>query len=225
MLEGISRAMVIAPHPDDEVLGCGGTIARLATMGCRVTVVLATRGRPPRFTESAVNMLEGEIAAAHARLGVARRHWLDFPAAELDRVPHAELNGALRDLVLSEEPEVLFVPFVGDIHLDHQILFQSALVAARPSFETFPRMVMAYETLSETNWNAPYLTPGFQPNIFVDIADHLSAKLEAFGCYASQLRPFPHERSTEALAALAMLRGATVCKAAAEAFVLVRALG
>ncbi|MCJ8158785.1 PIG-L deacetylase family protein [Sphingomonas sp. LaA6.9] len=224
MLEGIERAMVIAPHPDDEVLGCGGTIARLAATGCRVTVVLATRGKPPRFNAAAVGALESEMTAAHARLGVSRRHWLDFPAAELDRVPHAVLNDALHDLVAAERPEVLFVPFIGDIHLDHQILFQSSLVAARPSPDAFPRLVLAYETLSETNWYAPYVTPGFLPTVFVDIADHLTAKLEAFGCYASQVKPFPHERSTETLGALAKLRGATVCKAAAEAFVLVRAL-
>lgn len=163
------------------------------------------------------------MAEAHRLLGVARTHELDgFAAARLDETPHRELNAALGRLIAEVRPDALLVPFPGDLHRDHARVFESALVAARPGASGRPARILAYETLSETNWNAPYLTPGFRPTVFVGIADHLEAKLAALSCYRSQMRPFPDERSAEAAEALARLRGATAGVAAAEAFVLVR---
>lgn len=216
------RVLVIAPHPDDEVLGCGGTIARIAAEGGRVDVAVVTRGQPPAYTQDMIAGVRGEAEAAHRRLGVAGTHWLDQPAAQLAETPHSQLNAALGGLVRELAPDTLFIPFVGDMHLDHQLIFLSALVAARPHQAAYPRAILAYETMSETNWNAPYVTPGFVPQVFVDISDTLDAKLEAMSLFGSQLRAFPHERSLEALRALAILRGTTVHRPAAEAFVLVR---
>lgn len=121
-------------------------------------------------------------------------------------------------------PDLLLAPHPGDIHLDHQLTFLSSLVASRPHQSSYPATIAVYETLSETNWNAPYLTPPFIPNVFVDITDTLEAKLAAFQLFASQVHPAPHERSVEALRALATLRGATVHRPAAEGFVLVRSV-
>ncbi|MBO0663036.1 PIG-L family deacetylase [Jiella sp. MQZ9-1] len=214
--------LVIAPHPDDEVLGCGGTIARLASGGCRVDVAVVTEGRPPAYDVARTALVKGEAEAAHRRLGIAGTHWLGQPAAQLAETPHSQVNGAIHELLRALRPEILFVPFIGDMHLDHQMVFLSSLVAARPHQAQYPTTILAYETLSETNWNAPYVTPSFVPQVFVDIGDFLPAKLEAMACFASQTIAFPHERSLEALTALATLRGATVHRAAAEAFVLVR---
>lgn len=222
MLDTIDCALVIAPHPDDEILGCGGTMARLADMARTVHVAIVTSGTEPRFRAADVARVRSEAQAAHARIGVTRTHWLDFPAAGLDSVPHATLNAAIGKLVDDVRPDTLFVPFIGDIHRDHQLVFESALVAARPRSTPFPVRVYAYETLSESNWNAPYLSPGFIPNLFVDIAAQLERKLDAFAQFASQVQPPPSERSIEALRALATLRGATAHLGAAEAFVLVR---
>lgn len=224
MTESVRCALVIAPHPDDEILGCGGTIARLCAMGREVHVAIMTRGMAPRFDETMVKAVEEEARAAHAMLGVRGTHFMDFPAAGLDQVPHAELNGAMHKLVTAVDPDTLFLPFFGDIHLDHQLIFTSGMVAARPRTRHYPRRIYAYETLSETNWNAPGIAPVFTPNVFVDITGFLDLKLEAFGCFRSQEQAFPNERSTEALRALAMLRGATVHRDAAEAFALVREL-
>lgn len=216
------RTLVIAPHPDDEVLGCGGTMARLAAAGVETYVAVVTEGKPPAYPREGVEKVKEEAGRAHALLGVTETHWLGLPAAALAETVHATLNAALYGLVSRLRPRTLLIPFSGDIHIDHQLIFASSLVAARPHHENYPELILAYETLSETNWNAPYLTPAFTPNVFVDISGELERKLEAMRCFASQVRSAPHERSIETLTALATLRGATVLKRAAEAFVLVR---
>lgn len=216
------RVVVFAPHADDEVLGVGGTIARLTAEGDEVHVVVVTRGRPPAFDEALVRQTEQEVLAAHALLGVASTDFLGFPAAELDTVPHGDLNAGLGAVIRELRPALVFVPFNGDLHRDHQRVFLSALVAARPNGCFQPVKMLAYETVSETNWNAPYLMPNFVPNTYVDISQHLETKIRAMQLIASQIKPFPHERSAEALRALATLRGSTVSCPAAEAFVLIR---
>lgn len=216
--------LVVAPHPDDEVLGAGGTIARFAAEGRPVHVAIVTSGRAPRFSEDQIRTVRAEAAAAHAHLGVTETHWLDFPAAELSDHPHGALNAGLGALVRDLAPGLVLAPHPGDIHLDHQLSFLSTLVASRPHQAAYPPLVAAYETLSETNWNAPYLTPAFVPNLFIDISATLEAKLAAFRLFASQVRPAPHERSIETLKALATLRGGTIHRPAAEGFVLVRAV-
>jgi LmbE family N-acetylglucosaminyl deacetylase len=215
-------ALIIAPHADDEVLGVGGAMARWAHEGQTVHVAVVTRGRPPLYTDAEEDLCRAEALAAHARLGVAHTWHLDLPAAELDSLPHRELNHRLAELLRACQPEALFLPFLGDIHLDHQLVFRAGMVAARPCRPGFPRRIYAYETLSETNWNAPYLTPGFNPNHFVDISAFLETKLQAMACYSSQVQAPPHERSIGSLRALATLRGATVGLGAAEAFITLR---
>jgi N-acetylglucosamine malate deacetylase 1 len=216
------KIMVIAPHPDDEVLGVGGTIARFAAEGAEVYVVIATRGYPPEYAPECTENVRREALAAHQILGVKQTIFLPLPAANLDTVPHREINLQLIEAIQNLQPEVLYIPFIGDIHIDHQRIFTSALVAARPNTSHAPKAIYAYETLSETNWNAPYLSPNFTPNVFVDISSYLETKIQAMQMYASQLKPFPDERSETSLRALATLRGSTVRRFAAEAFVLVR---
>lgn len=215
------RTLVLAPHPDDEVLGVGGTMARLAAE-TEVRVAVVTTGQAPAYSAEVVQRIRAEARAAHEYLGVRETFWLDLPAAELCDTPHARNNAVIGDLVRGQRPDTLFVPFPGDIHRDHREVFESALVAVRPHQAEFTPRVLAYETLSETNWNAPFLTPGFLPNVFIDISQTLERKLVAMARFASQVRPAPHERSLEALRALAILRGSTVHRPAAEAFVLVR---
>lgn len=220
--ERFARTLVVAPHPDDEVLGAGGTMARLSDAGASVFVAVVTKGRPPLFSAESVSETRAEAKAAHAVLGVEETFWLDQPAAELSEVPQSELNASLGKLVDEVAPDTLLLPFVGDIHIDHSLVFLSSLVAARPRTATYPRCILAYETLSETNWNAPYVTPGFIPNVFVDISETLERKLTAMQQFRSQLCNAPNERSTETLRALAVLRGSTVHRNAAEGFVQVR---
>jgi LmbE family N-acetylglucosaminyl deacetylase len=216
------KVIVIAPHPDDEILGVGGTIARFSDEGVEVYIVIITKGYPPLFDEESINIGRKEALEAHKFLNVKETFFLSFPAANLDSIPSREINDKLIDIFKDIKPDIIFIPFNGDIHIDHQRIFLSALVAARPNNSEFPSFIYAYETLSETNWNAPYITPNFVPNVFIDISQYLDKKIEAFKKYKSQVKEFPHERSIESLKMLAMLRGSTVGCYAAEAFVLVR---
>jgi LmbE family N-acetylglucosaminyl deacetylase len=216
------RVLIVAPHPDDEVLGVGGTIARHVAEGAEVHVAIVTKGYAPDFDAGHVEQVRREAKEAHALLGTAGLHFLDLPAAALDTVPHREINARLGAVVSRVIPEVLYIPFNGDLHRDHLETFLSILVAARPNRSQAPRTIYAYETLSETNWGASYLMPGFAPNVFNDITDHLETKIRAMEVYQSQIKPFPNERSVESLRALAALRGSTVGVRAAEAFVLIR---
>jgi len=221
------NVLVVAPHLDDEVLGCGGTIAKLAAdNGYEVYVVVITKGYALQFSEIETEKTRENAKRAHVLLGVKETHYLDFPAANLDSVSHAKLNSRLISIFQQIKPVILFVPFNGDIHLDHQLVFNSSLVAARPNSAISIKTIYAYETLSETNWNASYITPNFVPNVFVDITKFLDKKLTAFRCFtdSGQVQKFPHERSLESLEYLSRLRGSQVFCEAAEAFVLVRAI-
>ncbi len=221
-LDHFGRILVVAPHPDDEVLGCGGTIARLRDHGHDVHVAIVTTGKPPQFPADLVMQIRKELDAAHEVLGGTTKHYLDLPAAALDTIGAAQINGAVAEVVAKVDPDTVFAPFFGDVHVDHQLVFNATLVACRPRSAATPRLVLAYETLSETNWAAPPITPGFQPNVFVDIGDTLERKLAAFAKFESQVKPFPDERSLDTIRALARLRGSTVFRPAAEAFMLVR---
>jgi LmbE family N-acetylglucosaminyl deacetylase len=216
------RVLVIAPHADDEVLGVGGTIARFADEGAEVSVIVLTGGFPPDFAEGEEDHIRREAVRAHEILMLKEAIYLDFPAAALDTVAHRELNNALSLLYKRICPTIVFVPFLGDVHRDHQAAFQSAMVMCRPTSGNLPHSVLAYETISETNWNASPVTPGFLPNTYVDISNYLETKLAAFQAYASQVRSFPHERSLETMRAMAVMRGSTVHLKAAEAFVALR---
>lgn len=221
-LSNFGKTLVIAPHPDDEILGCGGTIARLTDAGVTVVVAIMTKGTQPAFAAELVQQVAQEAIAAHAVVGTSELRHLDLVAAALDMMPATQLNACFAQLLGEVQPETLFVPFVGDIHLDHQMSFLGAMVAARPRSRAAPKRIYAYETLSETNWYAPGITPAFVPNVFIDISTTLDRKLEAFSLFKSQVKQFPDERSLAAIESLARVRGASVYRDAAEAFMLIR---
>lgn len=222
------NVLVFAPHPDDEVLGCGGTIARYAAEGADVYVCVVTSALPPVYdnTEAVRNgwphMIYPEIVKAHKILGIRETFFLQFPTVQLETVPRYELNGKIDRLVQELTPDVVFVPHFGDMQRDHRITSEAVMVAVRPKHENTVRFVYAYETLSETEWNVPHSANMFIPNTYVDISNYLQKKLEALGCFISQIGEFPNPRSLKAVKALARLRGSTMDAEAAEAFVLIR---
>jgi len=216
------RILVIAPHPDDEVLGCGGVIARHSARGDRVQVVVVSRGAPDIFPTESVVKVRQEAAKANKVLGTKRMIFLDFPAPRLDTVPTSTLAEALKDVIVQLQPTTVYLPHRGDIHGDHKAVYWATLVATRPNGSYCPKRLLCYETLSETEWGAPIPSDAFVPTVFVDVSQYLRAKLDAMECYESQLVPSPRARSLASIEALAHFRGSTVSVSAAEAFGLVR---
>lgn len=216
------RVLVFAPHPDDEIIGVGGTITKRAQNGDEVYVCVVTKAHPPMFSVEYVEQGRRECREADARLGVKETIFLDFPAVMLETVPRYEFNGKICEMVQRIRPDEVYIPHRGDMQLDHQLVVDAAMVAVRPRGNSYPKRVYAYETLSETGWNIPNTVNEFIPTVYEDISDTLAAKLDAMNVFQSQLALFPAARSIGAIEALAKYRGATVNVAAAEAFSLVR---
>jgi LmbE family N-acetylglucosaminyl deacetylase len=213
------RVLVIAAHPDDEVLGCGGTVARHARHGDAVTSVIVCEGESLRYGPDGVGQRSQALSAAEV-LGVRDLRWLAFPDQRLDTIPLTDVIGCLEEVVREVRPEIVYGQFGGDINRDHQLLFQALLVATRPT-EDFIRNVYAFDTASSTEWAYPRT---FAPDTWVEITDTLDAKVRAMACYRSELRPYPHPRSLEALEHRARAWGAQACLPAAEVFMTVRQL-
>lgn len=216
------RVLIIAPHPDDEIIGVGGTIAKRAKAGDEVYVCIVTKGKSPLFNPDFIQQGRRECREADAKLGVKETIFLDFPAVMLETIPRYELNGKVAEVVQNIKPEEVYIPHRGDMQIDHQMVVDAAMVAVRPRGDDYPKRVYAYETLSETGWNIPNVTNEFIPTVYENITDTYDVKMEAMSVFKSQLAPFPAARSVGAIEALAKFRGATVNVEAAEAFSLVR---
>ena len=222
------KVLVFAPHADDEIIGCGGTIARYVSEGAEVYTCIVTSGQPPVFDNSKAKengwpcIDYPECEAAKKVLGVKEIFYLQFPAVLLEQCGRYELNGKVLEIVNKVKPDVIFMPHFGDMQKDHRLVAEAVMVAVRPKYSHIVEYVYAYETLSETEWNIPHSSNAFMPNVFVDITGFLDKKIEAIKCYSSQLAEFPNPRSVKAIIANGELRGSTMGAEAAEAFMLIR---
>lgn len=222
----MSKILVVAPHPDDEVLGVGGTIKKKVSLGHEVYAAIvtnATKSDPVRYTEEKLINVRNEARKACGLLGVKEVFFEDFPAPALDQYPGHLMAQALSKIISETRAEVLFIPFRGDIHNDHKAVFDACMVAARPVGNYTVKSIYAYETMSETEWAYPFAGESFVPNKFESLSqDEFKAKLDAMSCYRSQIKSFPNPRSNEALEALSKFRGSTVSVDRAEAFMVIR---
>jgi LmbE family N-acetylglucosaminyl deacetylase len=217
------KILIFAPHPDDEVLGMGGTIARLAHEGHDITVVIVTKGWAPLFTESQIDTVRSEAKEANALLGTKSLRFMDLPVTRLNEIPLHDLNASFNKIIEEEKPAIVFLPFAGDRHEDHKIVYNACMVALRPlASRRHIKKILCYETVSETHWSTSYVETNFMPNAWVDISSYVTRKIDAMAQYASQLQPEPDARSREALSALATWRGSTVGMSAAESFIVIR---
>lgn len=216
------RTLVIAPHPDDEVLGCGGTLLRRGAEGATLGWLIVTAASEAAgWSAAQVRARRSEIDEVRSRLGFAEVFNLALPPARLDTLPIGDLVKRFAEVFKSFEPQEVLMPHRSDSHSDHRVVFDAA--AACTKWFRYPsvKRVLAYETLSETDAALDTGAP-FRPNVFVDIGEYLDRKVEAMAVYASEVGDFPFPRSAHALRALAAVRGAAAGYAAAEAFELLR---
>jgi LmbE family N-acetylglucosaminyl deacetylase len=209
--------LVVAAHPDDEVLGCGGTVARHTSAGDSVTAVIVCEGESLRYGPNGVRQNEHSQKAASI-LGVKDLRALGFPDQRLDTFTLTDIITPLENIIREVKPQVVYCQFGGDINYDHKMVFNALLVATRPT-EHYLEAVYAFDTASSTEWGHPRT---FIPDTWVDISGTLEQKLEAMACYESEVRPYPHPRSLQALRNRAAAWGNQRCMDAAEVFVTVQ---
>ena len=219
------KILVVAAHADDEVLGCGGTIARHVEEGDHVNVVFMADGVASRGADVSNALKRRNQARDHALkiLGVKAWRALDFPDNRMDSVPLLDVVKALEIIIDNWQPTRVYTHFCSDLNVDHRVTHQAVMTACRPAPGISVREILTFEVMSSTEWATPGIAP-FEPNVFVDISDYLPKKLEALAAYEMEMRLSPHSRSIEHIEALARHRGSSVGLKAAESFVLIRSL-
>lgn len=222
----MDRILVVAAHPDDEVLGCGGTMARLAQAKHEITVLILgegitsrdeTRDRPKR--EKEIQELKGHARKANALLGVKEVICEDFPDNRFDSVALLDIVKAVEKVKKRVDPKIIFTHYRNDLNMDHRVVYDAVLTASRPVAGQSVKEIYSFEVPSSTEWNYP---SGFTPNFFMEISATLDKKILSMNCYESESTKFPHPRSPEGLKVTAQRWGTVIGAQAAEAFEVVR---
>jgi N-acetylglucosamine malate deacetylase 1 len=214
------KVLVVAPHPDDETLGCGGTLLKHSEQGEELywlimTKMFTTEG----YNEETIEARNKEIAEVSRRYGFREVFLLDQPVARLDSIPMRNLIQEIRKLISRLEAEVIYLPYRGDVHSDHRVTFDAMSTAVKTFRYPCVRKIMAYEVVSETEFS---LHEPFNPNSFSDITGYLEGKISIMGLYQGETASHPFPRSIENIRALATFRGATAGVRYAEAFSVIK---
>jgi N-acetylglucosamine malate deacetylase 1 len=224
-MSGPAKVLIVAAHPDDEVLGCGGTIARHADAGDAVDILFVSDGVGARAGSTADLDRRCKSARAAAEiLGARPPYFLNLPDNRLDSVPLLDIIKAIEKFVFELSPTRVYTHHSGDLNIDHRLVHEAVVTACRPISESHVRYLFAFEVLSSTEWGTHAGEAQFWPDHFVDVHNQMDRKLAALAAYAEEMHPFPHPRSIEAVRALATMRGATAGLEAAEGFLTIRVI-
>ena len=228
-----ARTLVVAAHPDDEVLGCGATMARIASNGGTVQTIFLADGESARFPLSKIiskevtERIQARKEAAYSAaeiLGSLPPKFFDLPDNRLDTVPILEIARIIEQEIALFKPNLVMTHFLGDINVDHQKVHEAILIALRPQSGINARELICFEVPSSTEWRPSGLGQVFSPNLFIDVKGFGEQKLAALKAYDAEMRPFPHPRSYEAIESLMKWRGASSNNMLAEAFLLTRGI-
>lgn len=215
------RIIVVTPHPDDETLGCGGTLLKYKDKGFQLYWLIVT-SMHEKFPKDRKEKRQQEINLVAKQYQFDEVFQLNFPAAELDKIPLGELVESFSRVFLKVEPQIIFTIYPGDIHSDHKVVFDATMSCTKWFRYPFVESVYLYETLSETDFSINPDTNGFRPNVYINISNYLEKKIEIMEIYHSEIGDFPFPRSGKAIRSLAYLRGAASGFEAAEAFMLLK---
>jgi N-acetylglucosamine malate deacetylase 1 len=219
----LKNILVVSPHPDDETLGCGGTLLKHSSDGdhlhwINITSIQKRYG----FSEESIQKRKKQIEKVNEKYCFVSFHSLDFPTTRLDTIPAGELINEISSVFNKVLPEIIYLPFRGDIHSDHKYVFDAVAACTKWFRNPSIMRVLAYETPSETNFHINTDSSGFHPNVFVNIQDYLEKKIEILKIYDDEIGEFPFPRSEKSLRALAAFHGTTSGFEAAEAFMLLK---
>jgi LmbE family N-acetylglucosaminyl deacetylase len=223
----MSSILIVAAHPDDEILGCGGTIARHVSIGDTVNILIVAEGVTSRDGRRSADGRSEELAAlrhaaelAAKAIGAQPPRMLGLPDNMLDTLPLLDVIKPIEAIINEIKPQIVYTHHAGDLNVDHRVVHQAVVTSCRPLPESTVAAIYSFETLSSTEWQS--MGAVFQPQRWVDIENTLDRKLAALSAYESEMRPFPHARSMQAVECLARLRGATAGLRAAECFMVLR---
>ena len=225
----MKRVLVIAAHPDDEVLGVGGTVAKLTAQGVECHLLIVTDGSSAQYRDmddlqAIIDAKKQETKGCAGILGFKSIYYGEQPDMRLDMTPHIQINKVIERVIDVLQPDTVFTHFWGDVNLDHQNVYKSTLVAVRPVMGQVVKELYCYRVPSSTEWTPNKADTMFMPNYFVDIEKYAEQKYKAFACYSTELRDYPHPRSVQHLREIDKAAGLRVGKLAAEEFVLLRKL-
>lgn len=219
----MSIVLVVAPHPDDETLGCGGTLLRHVAEGDNVHwIIVTTMTVSQGFSEERITMRSAEIDSVASAYGFSQVHRIGLPTTRLDTLAVGDLVSAISNIFQAIRPNTVYLPYRNDAHSDHAAVFDATTSCCKSFRHPSVKRVYAYETLSETEFNLRPDDRGFRPNLFIDISDRLERKLQILNLYVGEMRTFPFPRSEECVRAQAMLRGSQAGAYAAEAFMVLK---
>ncbi len=219
----MSKILVIAVHPDDETLGCGGTLLKHKAMGDDVRwLIVSSMQEGHGFAANAVETRRREIDAVSSMYGFDAVYDLGLPPAQLDEIALGRLIGSISDVFGQVEPHIVYLPFKSDIHTDHQTVFKAAYSCTKVFRFPSIRKIVMMETLSETEFSPSLKEDCFTPNLFVDITDFIERKIETMKIYKGEIGSHPFPRNEKNVRALAMFRGATAGCAYAESFMILK---
>ncbi len=218
----MSIILVIAPHPDDETLGCGGALLRHISIGDLVHWVIVSTMDPSCFSAEQIDRRSNEINQVASAYGFASITNLRFNASRLDDIPVTELVDSIGDVISQLRPETIYLPFPGDAHTDHRAVYLSAISATKWFRYPFVKRILACEIVSETDFGLNPEGLPFRPNLYINISDWIEKKIEIMRLYESEIGEHPFPRSAEVIRALARLRGAQSGFLSAEAFMVVK---
>lgn len=222
----MSRVLVIAAHPDDEVLGCGGVIAKHAYEGSEVLIAFMTNGESSRDVKENnknIELRKQASLAALKQLDVTNYRYLNFPDNEMDSVPLLDVVKSIEILINEFQPNIIYTHYHNDLNIDHRVTNRAVITATRPQTNCSVKKILTFEILSSTEWNSS-AGPHFIPNYIVNISSFWNKKMDALQCYSQEMRDHPHSRSYDSVNALGTLRGATNGYDKAEAFFVERIL-
>lgn len=223
----MKKVLVISAHPDDEVLGAGGTIAKLSANGVECHLLIVTDGSSSQYRDShklaeIIEAKKRETKNCADILGIKSIHYGGLPDMKLDVVPHVDINQAIEKVIDELQPNTVFTHFWGDVNMDHQNVYKSTLVAVRPVMGQVVKELYCYRVPSSTEWTPNKEDTMFMPNYFVDTHQYAEQKYKAFACYATELREYPHPRSVQYLRETDKTAGLRVGLLAVEEFVMLR---
>lgn len=224
-----NKILIVAAHPDDEVLGCGGTIAKYAKEK-QIYIAILGEGISSRYNKrkevkrEELLDLQKQSQKAGKLLGAKENFFFGFPDNQFDTIPFLEIVKKIEEVIKKIKPEIIYTHHSGDLNIDHRITFQAVLTATRPTKDCPVKEIYSFEVLSSTEWSFQKINGTFLPNVFEDISLTINKKFKAMQTYKTEIRKFPHPRSKEAILSIAKRWGSVIGLKCTEAFELIRSI-